>query len=115
MKRNLMFMASILMFAALISGGCAEKKAENSQQAIEQSKTMKNTDEQIRYLADQAQAFLNSKEYSEAMNAAQYILTNLDAKSEKAKDVLAKAMDDMKKVTAENVEDMKNKMKKLGQ
>lgn len=59
----------LIAFVACGLTSCA-KKAANSQQAIEQSKSMNTADEQVKYLTAQANAFLNSKEYQEAINTA---------------------------------------------
>lgn len=77
----------ILSFAAV---GCA-KKAASSQEAIQTSEVMKTAQEKTDYLTGQAKAFYNSKDYQDAVQTAQYVLSNLDKNSQAAQNIIADA------------------------
>jgi hypothetical protein len=94
--------------------GCV-KKADDSAQAIAQSKELKTAEEQADYLIGQANAFLNSKEFDEAMKTARYVLSNLDQESEKAKAIIEMAKVEMQKAAESTAGDMKKTLGSLGQ
>ncbi|MDD5454697.1 MAG: hypothetical protein PHW62_04280, partial [Candidatus Ratteibacteria bacterium] len=65
MKKYMAVFTVICLMFALGLRGCS-KKAESSSNAIEKSKSMKTTEEQINYLIGQANAFYNSKDFQNA-------------------------------------------------
>ena len=77
--------------------GCV-KKAASVEDAILQSRHLKSTSEQAKYLVKQSQAFLNSKEFNNAFATAQYVLLNLDKSSTEAKTVVEKARTELQKI-----------------
>lgn len=108
-------MIAVLFCSALILSSCSQPpKAANSEQAIEQSKTLKTPDEQAKYLVGQADAFVNSKEFNEAVETAQYVLANLDASSADAKKVLEEAAEEMKKVAMQKADELKKSLGNFG-
>ena len=64
---------------------------------------MKTVEEQVNYLVSQANAFINSQEFDQAIKTSQYILRNLDKSSEEAKGIIetAKARNPDSPVTLE--------------
>ena len=109
--------AAILIAVSLIGGlavfGCA-KKAANSQEAIATAKGMKTVDEQVNYLVGQANSFVNSKNFDDAISTAKYVLSNLDSNSQAAKDIVTKATEEMKKAAMGAMGDMQKKMGSFG-
>ena len=97
MKKGL-FIAVFLLCAGLMVTGCAQQpKAANAEQAIEQSKSLPTVEEKAEYLVKQANAFVNSKDFEQAIQTAKHVLVNLDANSAEAKSILEKATEEMKK------------------
>ena len=112
---NFKMLAMVLvMGVALGLVGCGQKPAGNAQQAIEESKAKGSVQEQVNYLAGQAKAFVNSKNYDQAMTAANYILANLDNNSQVAKDILEKAKAELQKVAEAKVKELKSSFGGLG-
>lgn len=98
----------------VILAGCT-KKADDSQQAIAQSKELKTVEAQADYLIGQANAFLSSKEFDDAIETARYVLSNLDKESEKAQAVIEMAKVEMQKAAESAVGDMKKTLGNFGQ
>ena len=113
MKRT----ASIFVIISLIGGltvfGCA-KRAANSQEAISNAKSMKTVEEQVNYLVGQANGFVNSKSFDEAINTAKYILANLDSNSQAAQGIVTKATEEMKKAAMGAMDDVTKKLGSFG-
>jgi hypothetical protein len=100
---------SIFVFVVLfgfIAFGC-EQRASNAQDAITQSKTKTTVEAQVDYLVSQANAFFNSKNFDEAIATAQYVLSNLDKDSDKAKSIIEMAKAELQKLAQQKVEDLK--------
>lgn len=113
-KVNVMVLVCFVFLGLAWMSGCGEKPAASSQAAIEQSKAKGSVQEQVNYLAAQAKSFVNSKNFDEAVNVANYILTNLDKNSQAAKDILMQAKAEMQKTAESTMNDMKNKLGNLG-
>jgi alkyl sulfatase BDS1-like metallo-beta-lactamase superfamily hydrolase len=79
------------MVTSFIVSGCGAQKAESSRAAIDTAKAMQTVGEKTNYLVSQAKAFYNSKDFQSAVDIAQHILVYLDKDSQAAKDLLAKA------------------------
>lgn len=100
-----------LVLVGLTAAGCEQKPtAQNAQEAIDHAKTKQTIDSQVDYLADQARGFINSKEYEDAIQIANYILTNLDQDSKAARDILEKAKAQMQKTAQGAIDDVKKEM-----
>lgn len=111
-SRVLLTMAVVgLITGSAIIAGCGQKAASASE-AIQQAKTRKTSQEQADYLVSQARMFLNSKEYQEAVKSAQYVLSNIDANSPAAKDLLEQAKTKLASAAQGAVKDLK---KQFGQ
>lgn len=89
--RKLILIVLILAVSGSISIiGCTQKAA-TSQEAIERAEEFQTVEEKTDYLIKQANAFLDSEEFDEGIETAQYILTNLDTSSEEAQNILETA------------------------
>jgi len=113
MKKFIPVLCACAVAVALISG-CGAKKEESGKAAIEKSKTLTTTEEQLNYLEGQADAFYKSKEYQEAINIVQYMLNNLDKEAEKAKQLLEQSTEGLKKEADKTASDITNKIKDIG-
>jgi hypothetical protein len=107
--RSPLVVLSVLAMVSLVAAGCA-KRAASSSEAIEHAKTLTVPQEQVNYLVGQAQAFLSSKNYQEAIKTAQYVLSNVDANAQAAKDVLEKATQQLKRDAEQAAGDVKKKL-----
>lgn len=113
--KSLKLMSVVTMLAlGVMVAGCSQQKAATASEAIEQSKAQGTVEKQVDYLVGQAQAFVSSKNYDQAITVANHILANLDQNSEKAKQILEKAKADMKAVAEGAVNDMKNAIGNVG-
>lgn len=101
----------VTMSLSLVS--CAQKAA-NSAEAIQQAQSKQSVEEKVNYLVGQANAFVNSKEFDEAIKTAQYILSNLDKDSQAAQDIIEKAKAELGKMAQQAMDDVKNKLGNLG-
>lgn len=100
---------SALVMVSMAAAGCA-KRAASSSEAIEHARTLKAPEEQANYLISQAQAFLGSKNYQEAVATAQYVLANVDANSKAARGVLQQAKAQLEQGAKAAAGDMKKKL-----
>jgi len=106
----------LLLAAGLMISGCAQQaKTSNSQEAIDQAQQYQSVDEKVRYLVSQANQFLNSQEFNEAISTAQYIIRNLDQNSQDAKNIIETAKAELQKAAEGAVKDVKNVLGGIGQ
>lgn len=111
---------SFFFFSLVLASlqGCNQQKAASSQDAIQQSQKIKTVDEQVKYLISQANNFVNSKNFEEAVKISQHILQNLDSNSSEAKNILEQAKAELKKLAEQKVAEVKsdltNKINSLG-
>lgn len=110
MKKTLLLVVVVCFsLGVLLSAGCA-KKAASVSEAIESSKALKTVQEQANYMISQAQAFYNSKDFQQAIETAQYVLSNLDKNSQGAKDLIEKAKAQLKAAAEKAVGDASKKL-----
>ncbi len=103
----------VLIFAAAmtcVTLGCAKKTA-SSAKAIKKSETMPTTDQKAVYLVGQAKAFLDSKDYKEAIKTSQYVLAGVDRNSKEARAILEKAKHGLFEEADDMMEDVKRSRK----
>jgi len=105
-----MVMLALGLVFSLTLTGCGTKKAESSKEAIQTAKAMETTEEKVDYLIGQAKAFYNSKEFQNAVDAAQYVLRYLDRDSQEARKLLDDAKAALKAEARKAVEDAKKKL-----
>ncbi|MFB3919621.1 MAG: hypothetical protein ACE14U_06085 [Candidatus Velamenicoccus archaeovorus] len=104
---------AVLIFAVgmiCVTSGCA-KRVVSSAQAIKKSETMSTTDQKAVYLVGQAKAFLNSKNYREAIRTSQYVLAGVDRNSKEARAILEKAKQGLSEEADDMMEDVKRSRK----
>ncbi len=109
MKKAVVFLSIICLAVGMGLMGCTQKAASSSE-AIKQAETKQTVDEKVDYLVGQANAFINSQEFNEAIKTAQYILSNLDKDSEKAKSIIEKAKMELEATAKKAAGDMANKL-----
>ena len=93
----------------LLGVGCTNKSGSTSE-AIQNSQALKTVQEKADYLIKQAEAFYNSKEFQKAIETAQYVLSNLDANSQPAKDLIEKAKAQLQAAAQKVAGDVSNKL-----
>ena len=90
-RSGIRWVAAVALVAGVSAAvGCA-KKAASSAEAIQHAQVLSTPQQKADYLVGQARAFLNSKEYQEAIKTAQHVLASIDANSQAARDLLEKA------------------------
>lgn len=117
MVKKFPFLIVVLSFAiGLVIYGCAQKPtAANSNEAISHAQTLSSLEEQGKYLAKEANAFINSQQFDEAIKTAKYILGKIDGESAQAKSIIEKATAEIQKLAEKKAEEMKADLKnKLG-
>lgn len=102
-----------VVFTAALSG-CGEQKAASSSAAIENSKTMATLEQKVNYLMGQAKTFYNSKDFQQALDVAQYVLSSVDKDSQAAKSLVEKIKQEMTAKAQAAVEDVKKSLGGLG-
>lgn len=110
-KIKIFVVGLIIGFVAL---GCGQK-AKSSSEAVELSKAKATVESQAKYLIQQANGFLNSKQFDEALNTAKYVLSKLDANSIEAKNIIEEAKKKLEKIALEKMNEVKGKIGSFGQ
>ena len=115
-KSKKILAASVMLCVVMVAmAGCAQKpQSEGSSEAIQQAMQLKTVEEQANYLVKEANAFLNSQKFDDAVNTAKYVLSSLDANSDKAKTILEKAQVELKKVAEAKVAELQKSFGSLG-
>jgi len=113
MRNRIVTVFSVCVAMALIAG-CGAPKAGSGQEAITNAKTLETAGEKVNYLVAQGKAFYNSKEFQEAVDIAQYILTHLDRDSKEGRDLLEKAKNELSKQVQSALQDAKKNFKGFG-
>ena len=109
MKRLNLFVLCVLITAFAI--GCAQgPKSQNASEAIDHAQTLQSVEDQAKYLVSEANGFINSKQFDEAIKSAKYILSKLDAESKEAQSIIEKAQAELKKMAEEKAAEMKAKL-----
>ena len=108
MRRNI-GIALLLFFLSISVAACAQKAASSSE-AIETAKAMETVEAKTKYMVQQANAFVNSKKFDEAIKAAKYILANLDSESQEAKSIIERAKEELAKKAEGAVADVKKNL-----
>ena len=118
MKNLLIFVIAGVVLFTLAFVGCSKPKASSSNEAINTSKSMETSEQKVSYLIGQAKSFYNSKDFQQAVDTAQHILTYLDKESQEAKDLLTKAKEALvakaKEAVGSATEGVANKISNLG-
>ena len=70
-KNRLVVVLAVGMVLAVAAAGCAQKpKSANSSEAIQQAKQLESVEAQVNYLIREANAFISSQQFDEAVNTA---------------------------------------------
>lgn len=109
-NRYAVLVTVVCLLAAAVSG-CAQKpQSASSTDAIQQANQLETVEAQVNYLVKEANAFINSQKFDEAVNTAKYILSNLDKESVQAKSILEKAQAELKKLAEAKAEELKGSL-----
>ncbi len=105
----------VMLYVTAFVAGCSKPQptAATSSEAISQSESLQTADAKARYLVDQANAFIAGKQYNDAMQTAQYVLSNVKADSEEAKAALEKAASKLKDSAQEMASTAQGEMNKM--
>ncbi len=116
MKMKASYLGIVLALVMVCVTGCAQKpESASSSEAIQQAKTMESIEAQKDYLIKEANAFVNSEQFDEAIKVAKYVLSELDKSSQEAKGILEKAQAELKAVAEKKAAELKEEMsKKVG-
>jgi len=98
MKQFLLLCFIICFCGTFFGADCAEQ-VSSVNEAIKNAQSLKTVQEKITYLIQQAQTFYNSQKFQQAIQTAQYILSNLDKNSQPAKSLIEKAKAQLQAVT----------------
>lgn len=112
--KNIVFIVVALLCVSLAMIGCGTKKEVSGNAAIQQSQALATAQQKVSYLAAQAKAFINSKEYDQAVFVTQYILNDVDRNSQEARLLLEKAKAGLTAQAKTRMEAVKNQFSGLG-
>jgi len=112
----------VIFFCVLtvMLAGCAQKpESTDSKQAISNAQKLQDVQAQAQYLIKEANAFLNSQQFDQAINTAKYVLANLDKNSQEAQSIIEQAQAKLKALAEQKVDEaassVKNALGGLGQ
>jgi hypothetical protein len=113
MKESPKTIVVFCLIMGLITFGCAQR-AKDSREAIELSKAKTSVEAQAQYLVQQANSFINSDQFDEAIKTAKYILSELDSNSQAAENIIEKAQAEMKQMAEQKLQEVKGKLGDFG-
>ncbi len=93
----------ICQSSATDNPSAAAAKVVNADAAIKKAQAIAGSSDKVKYLVAQANEFMKTKQYQDVVNATQYVLSKVDPNSADAKRLLAKAKDELAKVTKEKI------------
>ncbi len=99
----------LLSVGMLATTGCTQKAA-SVDEAIQNAQPLQTVQQKADYLIKQAEAFYNSKEFQQAIQIAQYVLSNLNKDSQPAKDLIEKAKAQLQATAQKAAGDVSNKL-----
>ncbi len=113
MKKTHLYFAVLCLSAAFVAVGCAQKpESADSKQAISNAQKLQDVKAQADYLIKEANAFLNSQQFDQAVNTAKYVLANLDKESQQAKSIIEQAQVKLKAMAQQKVDEAAGDVKK---
>lgn len=105
LRKTFFLILSLAVFS--LSSGCgAANNKSNSGNVIESAKRITGKEAKINYLISEGEKFIASEQFQDAINTAEYILSNLDKGNPQAKDLINRAKESL----AKNVEGTVQKM-----
>ncbi len=96
-------------FVLFAGAGCTQKAASVSE-VIQVAQSLPTVQAKADYMMKQAEAFYNSKEFQQAIDIAQYVLSKVDSNSAQAKDLIAKAKSSLQAAAQKAAGDVSNKL-----
>ncbi len=108
MRKMLVVSVVLCLCCSIFFLGC-EKKSGSASEAIDNAQSLKTVSEKADYLIKQAEAFYSSKEFQQAIQIAQYVLSNLDKESKPAQSLIEKAKAELQAAAQKAVGDAANK------
>ena len=108
--------AAVCCMAVFILAGCVQQpKTASSNEAVNQAKQLETVEAQVKFLVKEANAFVSSEKFDEAIKTAKYVLSELDQNSLEAKTIIEKAQAELKRMAEEKAQEMKDKLGAFGQ
>lgn len=106
------FLASVVccFFVGMFFNVGCTKVASSANEAIQNAQALPTIKEKADYLVKQAEAFYNSKEFKQAIDVAQYVLSNLDKNSQPAQSLIEKAKAQLQAAAQKAITDASNKL-----
>lgn len=104
MKKTVLFLIAL---AVVLSASACEQRAATSQEAINLAKEKQTIEAQVDYLISQANSFVSSQKFDEAINTAKYILAELDQNSQEAQGIIESAKAGLEKLAQQKIEEAK--------
>ena len=115
MKNTQLIIGVVCAMLVVSVYGCNSKpKAKNANEAVAQSKNMPDVKAQADYLVSEAKAFLNSKQYDEAMKTAQYIASNFQESAAEAQKIIEQSAQELQKEASAKMDEMKQNLSGIG-
>ncbi len=87
--KKVLAIALLMGMSCVVCAGAVEPMS--AADAIKNAQTLNTIKEKADFIMQKAQALYESKQFQQAIQAAQYVLANLDKNSTSAKDLIAKA------------------------
>jgi uncharacterized lipoprotein YehR (DUF1307 family) len=114
MKKGIIMALVVAVCLSVALIGCGAQKEASSQAAIQKSQSMATIQQKTDYLVGQARAFINSKNFEQAVNVAQYTLSNVNSNSQEARALLEKAKSEIVAQANKAMADAKQKFSGFG-
>lgn len=119
---KLLSVLSVAMLALNLVACGSQPKSANSKEAIDHAMSLQSAQEQANYILGEAKAFVNNKQYDEAVKSAQYVANNYQDRAQEAQKIieeaqakLVKMAEEGKKEVEKTADDLKNTFKSIGQ
>lgn len=93
--------------------GCGRRTHDTSE-AIALSKAKTTPEEREKYLVEQANRLIDSKQFVEAIKTAKYVLSHLDSNSAAARNIIEKAQSEAKKLADQKLREVKGRPGNVG-
>ena len=120
MHQNVLKFLVVVIMVSFCALGCAQKpETSSAKDAIQKSQNLQSVEAQAEYLIKDANAFVNSEQFDEAIQTAKHVLAELDKDSAEAQSIIQKAQAELKALAEQKAgelkEGMQKKLNELGQ
>ncbi|MCA9400649.1 MAG: hypothetical protein KC713_03415, partial [Candidatus Omnitrophica bacterium] len=110
--KNSKFIATIGLIA-ILAVGCGQKPTtNNANEAIEKAKSQPSVEAQVDFLVKEANAFVNSEKFDDAIKTAKHVLADLDKESQAAQEIINRATEELKKAAEAKIDEAKQEANK---